>query len=991
MKKALLFLALALGIGIISNAQCNIVVTAMQMNTNICPSDPIQFIGYGTGNCPELTSISFTWQATVIDAEGNAVMPAQYMATGFSPNFTTIPTFSYVGQETLSMVCLTLVAFDVTNNPIGTGSYCLSSFTIPPAIVPNAIVTNNACGDQSCVYVQTTGGTAPFSYLVSDGSVLSGNAYGCFSEEGVYQVTVIDQNGCSGEDTFIVDINSTPNNTCENAQLLTSGNTLQDTLCNLEFATPSCSGLTFYQTGWYQINSGNSTHLQIGVSSGYVPGTISQNSAIEILSSSTDCSQATQIFCESNLNCFDLADYINIEPNTNYYIHVMTQWTSSVPVSIVAVLGDTPQEGICGCTNSSSCNYDPEALVDDGSCGYNGCTDPGACNYSVYATCDDGSCIFGNDLTGHVFHDVNGDNTYNTWPSIEPSIGVVGHILVEELNIIIYPNSAGEFIIPDLPSAVYHVSYIDPTNTWTMANGASLEVTLPTCTGLNIALLPVSGATAQISGAGTFWSNILQCNNGMSMGVWVQNTGTTSFSGNFTINFDPTLTISTLSYAIPYSSSTASSATWEITNQAPGTVAYYMLHINGPGASYVGTTFNFDYTLNLIDNTDVVFYSNEWTSSHIVSCAYDPNDKQALPVGYAEPHFILADTEIEYKIRFQNTGNAPAFNVDIEDQIDISKLDLSTFQPITASHSYTTLVQPDGHVTFTFADIMLPDSTTDEPGSQGFVIYRIKPLPTIQIGDVIENTASIYFDENPAIVTNTTFHTIYDCSLMPVITDSFESCEETEQTFGWDYEYIETSQWTVNNELASEEIEFQFPTTIGSYFIQNTISNPLCSTTSDFYVNINPNPEATIMQEGDELIASEGTSYQWYYFNEPIANSNSQTQPILGPGSYTVSITNEFGCSATSSAFSVVGIEESASTPFFLYPNPAQNHLTIAVNTKLIGSQFRITDATGKIVSTGKINTTTNQISIENLAAGVYHVSIYNANVIATIPFFKFE
>lgn len=991
MKSALLFLAFAFGIFTQASAQCSIVVTLTQTTTNQCAGDPLDFFGYASGVCPDAASVSYNWQASVLDSEGNVVMPAEYMATGNTFGFTTIPVFTYSGSEELSLVCLTVVAYDNVGSPIGTGQYCFSSFYYPQPIIPTAVVTNNPCGDQACVYVTTTGGSGPFEYLVNDGSVLSGNAYGCFNAPGVYQVTVIDQNGCIGEDSFDIIINDTPNNTCDNSAVLENGITLQDTLCNLEFATPTCSGMTYYQTGWYQINSGSSTHLQIGVSSGYAPGTISQNAAIEILASSTDCSAATQVFCETNMNCFDLADFINIEPNTNYYIHVMTQWTSTVPISIVAVLGDTPQEGICGCTNSSSCNYDPEALVDDGSCGYNGCTDPGACNYLAYATCDDGSCVFGNDLTGHVFHDVNGDNTYNTWPTTEPSIGVVGYVLVEELGIIIYPNSDGEFVIPNLPSAQYHVSYVDASNTWTMSNGESLLVTLPTCFGLNIALVPMSGATAQISGSTAFWSNALQCNNGMSIGVWVQNTGTTSFTGNFTINFDPTLTIAPLSYAVPYTSSTASSATWDISNQAPGSVAYYMLHINGPGAALVGTTFSFDYNLNLIDDSDVTFYSNDWTSSHVVSCAYDPNDKQAIPVGYAEPHFILADTEIEYKIRFQNTGNAPAFNVDIEDQIDISKLDISTFEPITASHSFSTLVQPDGHVTFTFANIMLPDSTTDEPGSQGYVIYRIKPLPTIAIGDVIENTASIYFDENPAIVTNTTFHTIYDCSLMPTLVDGFEFCEETEQTFGWDYEYIESSQWILNSEIVSEEIQYQFPNTVGSYFIQNIISNPLCTATSDYYVNVNPNPEATIVQQGDQLIASAGTYYQWYLFDQPITDGNNQNQPIYASGPYTVTIINEFGCVATSPVFTTVGVENVNDNSFAVYPNPAGNTITIAVQNNTIGSIYNITDATGKIVLTGKVNSIANHISLEHLSAGIYQISISNMNEISSATFVKFE
>ena len=60
-----------------------------------------------------------------------------------------------------------------------------------------------------------------------------------------------------------------------------------------------------------------------------------------------------------------------------------------------------------GCTDSTACNYDPEATSDNGSCLDNdvcgicggdgssctGCTDPTSCNYDSSATIDDGSCI----------------------------------------------------------------------------------------------------------------------------------------------------------------------------------------------------------------------------------------------------------------------------------------------------------------------------------------------------------------------------------------------------------------------------------------------------------------------------------------------------------------------------------------------------------------------------------------------------------------------
>ena len=53
-------------------------------------------------------------------------------------------------------------------------------------------------------------------------------------------------------------------------------------------------------------------------------------------------------------------------------------------------------------------------------------------------------------------------------------------------------------------------------------------------------------------------------------------------------------------------------------------------------------------------------------------------------------------------------------------------------------------------------NIMLPDSNADEPGSHGFVQYHIAPLPNLPDPTAITNTAYIYFDQNPAVATNTT-------------------------------------------------------------------------------------------------------------------------------------------------------------------------------------------------------------------------------------------
>jgi len=48
-----------------------------------------------------------------------------------------------------------------------------------------------------------------------------------------------------------------------------------------------------------------------------------------------------------------------------------------------------------GCTDPNACNYDDQACFDDGSCvGSAGCTDPTANNFDPLASCDDGTCNY---------------------------------------------------------------------------------------------------------------------------------------------------------------------------------------------------------------------------------------------------------------------------------------------------------------------------------------------------------------------------------------------------------------------------------------------------------------------------------------------------------------------------------------------------------------------------------------------------------------------
>jgi hypothetical protein len=61
-------------------------------------------------------------------------------------------------------------------------------------------------------------------------------------------------------------------------------------------------------------------------------------------------------------------------------------------------------------------------------------------------------------------------------------------------------------------------------------------------------------------------------------------------------------------------------------------------------------------------------------------------------------------------------------------------------------------------VNWIFENIQLPPSVANTNIGKGYITFQIKPMPGYAIGDIIPNTASIYFDFNPPIITNT-FHT----------------------------------------------------------------------------------------------------------------------------------------------------------------------------------------------------------------------------------------
>ncbi|HRI62291.1 MAG TPA: T9SS type A sorting domain-containing protein, partial [Saprospiraceae bacterium] len=159
------------------------------------------------------------------------------------------------------------------------------------------------------------------------------------------------------------------------------------------------------------------------------------------------------------------------------------------------------------------------------------------------------------------------------------------------------------------------------------------------------------------------------------------------------------------------------------------------------------------------DETDANQSDNQYLLKEIVLGSFDPNDKRCRPADRISPDQVAAREPLEYTVRFQNTGTYPAEFVRIADTLH-QNLDVTTFRLLASSHDCQVSVREQGILEFYFDNIDLPPSTFNEPESHGFVKYRILPKPGLSLGAQILNTAYIFFDFNPAIVTNTTSTTV---------------------------------------------------------------------------------------------------------------------------------------------------------------------------------------------------------------------------------------
>lgn len=415
------------------------------------------------------------------------------------------------------------------------------------------------------------------------------------------------------------------------------------------------------------------------------------------------------IIVQSPLNSYV---FTGLSPDTCYEVYIKKVCDTSVSSSWSAPLQICMQD----CINSGNC---AEALVLNAfiDSNNNGVKDSGESNFSlgnfIYQINDSGNNLNGGPYNGSYYiFDNNPTNSYDF------SFQINGGL------------------------AAYYAS-----------NSTHSNITLATGSGTTYLYFPITVVQAYIDASCYIIpQNLPRPGFTYNVVISYRNYGSATIpSGTVTFTKDANVTIYSISQTGV--TTTGTGFTYDFTDLAHNEVRTITVTMQVPTIPTVNLGDWLTNSASIQINGDVYIPNNSSTLTQMVVGSYDPNDKAESHGGRIVFEDFTSDDYLYYTIRFENTGTANAEFIRVEDVLH-ADLDENTFEMLNASHTVNTR-RSGNQITWHFYNIDLPPTVTNPNDSHGYLYFRIKPRTGYALGDVIPNTASIFFDYNPPIVTNT--------------------------------------------------------------------------------------------------------------------------------------------------------------------------------------------------------------------------------------------
>lgn len=569
-------------------------------------------------------------------------------------------------------------------------------------------------------------------------------------------------------------------------------------------------------------------------------------------------------------------------------------------------------------------------------------------------------------ISGEVFFDSN-----------QNGIKDEGEFPVEYTNVALQPAGLYQFTVGayafEANEGVHEVSVNYDQIVWTPTTPVSYVIELneenPASVGNNFGLFPVDGEGAlefYLHGSKTV------CSGEQWFTITIHNYTVATNDVLVTVSFDALLTY--VSSDIIPMNQTGNDVQWLLEDMLPGETLAFYVSVIYPDASTSGIELFTGASACVLDMNMNPVSCSVYDYIETQTCAYASIEKSVSPAGYTTAGFVADGTELTYTIFFQNTGNVPAQNIVVEDPLS-ELFDLSTMQIEASSHAVMVEVTADNVVHFVFNDIALPDSASDEAGSQGYVVFRVSPFTGQPGGTVIENTAQIMFDDGLPETTNGTINTVFTCDMIASINDETFPCNTDSIIIQPGFGYVDSYVWIVEGVQVSNDSILQFGALPGtSYDVILVATNPVCEVWFEAELTVEPLPEVSItFDEVNTLYATQNVSYeyQWYMNDQLIEGATADSLVIGMEAGYTVEVTNEDGCVGTNTGYYIPSqVVPVSRLVVNLYPNPAEN-MVMVQSSQLIRS-CKILSADGKLINEFRPMSYAFRLNTQEISAGVY-------------------
>ncbi len=597
-------------------------------------------------------------------------------------------------------------------------------------------------------------------------------------------------------------------------------------------------------------------------------------------------------------------------------------------------------------------------------------------------------------LTGKIYFDKNKNNQK------DPDENYVANHKVKVLSTdqIAFTDSQGEYVLP-LDYGTYQIRYL-AEGYWSAVKDSTYIVNLND----SITALPEIGVyapdTIDLKRNISLGQN--RCGFDVPMYYTYRNAGTVEIQGSIALKLDNEIKIQS---SLPmYDSIQNNIAYYSINSLPAGVEKQITLNLKMPDFNRMGDKLSYTTQFFTKDNT-----FND-TLIRELRCAYDPNEKEVFTTSFTEKKYTDKKEVFSYTIRFQNVGNDTAINILVQDTLN-NQFDLTSFNVVASSHIVNTTIDTNRVANFLFKNIQLPDSTTNEIKSHGFVTFTINRDNKIKELQPITNTANIYFDYNPAVITNTTYTNLVDT----VMYEKIQVCKGASYVFA-DNERLDSIVKsenhvivdTVNNQIRlknilvspfpeiniqkevhicqGDSLQFgkQLLKTEGEY---TEVFQSLKGCDSTVILKLKIDSLITTLSMIDDSQANKGfesneknaTSYQWINCNEN-KNIEGETQKVYYPkqqGEYAILLKrNE--CVDTSDCldFKLSSLSSNnAQSKIECYPNPTND--VFFVTSEPGDFELQITDIQGREVYNYSSKFTSKEkisIDVKDLPTSIYFV-----------------